>query len=386
MNLARRNVMLAVLAAALAVPTTLQLRRDADSFVDISTVPLLFDGFTADQVAFITLAQPKAEQPPLDPNNPQPAKVAYDQLLLQRTDKGFVLGTGVLTGAPVLMERVERDVFAHLRTIRADRDVLVQPNATPEQLAQFGLDELHAFVVRAVDVTQRNVIAELFIGREAGAGQAGSEAVNGVFVRKTDSTDVVLYEFEKGWRRDVLPEQWLDKTIAKLEPDKVQRLSIKNAATAGVKMVFERRDGKASWQAIDAPAGLGAVRQIEVENLVQRLRWIGAQDFRSPLRTAGNPAALGLAPPQIEIELVVKEGDRNRTIQLAVGNKLDDKNEYYLTCNDGAFLMTWPAGTVAQFELDVKAQLFDPPAPAPTKPDEVPKAPDDKKDDKKGGE
>lgn len=364
MNLARRNVVLAVLAGALAVPTFLQLQRDADTFVDYATVPLLFEGFTADNVGFVTLAQPKKEQPPVDPQNPAQPKVAYDQLVLQRTDKGFVLATGELPGAPVAKDKLESDVFAHLRAIRADREVLVQPNATPEQLVQFGLDEAQAFVVRVTDGSaQRSLLAELLVGRDAGQGQTGTEAVRGVFVRKSDSTDVVLYELDKGWLRSVQQEQWLDKVLAKLEPDKIQQLAIRNTATAGTKFTFARKDGKASWTAVEPPAGLGAVRQTEVEGLVQRLRWLAAQDFRTRTDRAGNLAAMGLAPPKIEIDLVVKEGDRERVLKLSVGNQLEGKNEYYLMCNESAFVMTWPAATVAPFELDVKAQLFDPASP-----------------------
>src|SRR5688572_12639184 len=98
MNLSTRNVVLAVLAGVLAVPTFLQLRRDADAFVDLATVPLLFDGFTADNVTQLFLGQPKKEQPAPDPNNPQQPKVAYDQLALQRSDKGWMLAAGELAG------------------------------------------------------------------------------------------------------------------------------------------------------------------------------------------------------------------------------------------------------------------------------------------------
>ena len=367
MNLSTRNVVLLVTAGVLAVPTILQLRRDADTFVDVGAVPAMFDGFTADNVMVITLAQPKKEQPPAEPNNPQQPKVAYDQLVLQRTDKGWALGAGDLAGAPVVKDRVENDVFQHLRSIRSDRDVLVQPNATPEQLAKYGLDEAHAFVVRATDATplRPTVLAELLVGNDSGAGQTGTEAVRGVFVRKSDSTDVVLYEFERGWRRDVAQEQWLDKVIAKLEPDKIQKLSIKNAATAGVTFTFEREPGKQVWRAVDPPAGLGAVRQAEVDGITQRLRWIGVQDYRWPRNRIPNPTALGLTPPQIEIEFTVKEGDRDRVLKLEIGNKLDDKNEYYFICNESTFVMTWPAGMVTPFEVDVKSQMFDPAAPPP---------------------
>jgi len=142
--------------------------------------------------------------------------------------------------------------------------------------------------------------------------------------------------------------------------DKSQRLTIRNTASAGATWQFARADGKASWRVVDAPFPVGAVRQTEVENVAQRLRWISAQDIRSPLARAGNPAGLGLAPAKLELEVVVKEGDRDRILKLAVGNQVEGKNEYYLTTNESPFLMTWPAGMVTPFELDVQATLFDP--------------------------
>jgi hypothetical protein len=369
MNLAKSNVVLLVAAVALAVPTWLQLRSEVEVFTDISRIPLLFDGFTVDNVGQVLLAKPKAEQPPPDPQNPdQKRPIAYDQLLLVKSDKGFQLGAtaGDRAGAPVLKERVERDVFAHLQSIRADRETLVQPNAAPDQLANYGLDDEHAFRIKVVDTTGKHVTAELLVGRDAGAGQTGTEAVRGVFVRKSDSTDVILYEPQPaGWRRDVDETTWIDKVLAKLEPDKVRRLSIKNAASGAAALVFSREDGKASWQAVEAPADVGAVRQTEVETLLQRLRYLAVQDFRLPLERAGNLQQLGLLPPAIELELTLHEEAADRVLRLAVGGKVEGKNEYYLTSTESPFLMTWPAGTVTPFELDARAQLFDPPAPKP---------------------
>ena len=372
MNLMRSNLVLAGIALVLAVPTGLQLAADADTFVDVGNIPLLFDGFTVDNVGQLLLAMPKKEQPPVDPANPQQVpKVVYDQIVLQKTDKGWVLAAVQgqdLAGAPVNKERVESDVLLHLRSIRADRDALVQPNATPAQLKDYGLDETQAFVVRAIDPTGLNSVAELLVGHDAGAGQTGTEAVRGVFVRKRDSSDVLLYELDTGWLRSVQQDQWLDRMLAKLDVDKVTKLVVRNAASGPQPFTFQKLDGKSSWTAVEPPAGLGALRQSEVEALVQRFRWIQVQDFKQSLQRTPNLAALGLQPAQSEFELVVREGERDRTIKLSVGNKVDDKNEFYLLCTEVPFLLTWPAGTVASFELDVKAQLFDPVAPvAPPK-------------------
>lgn len=383
MNLTKSNVVLAVFAVGLAVPTFLQLQKDRATFVDVARVPLLFDGFTADNCGRITLRQPKAEQPAGDPQPGQPKQIAYDEIAFARTDKGWVFAKGDLQLAPVSKERVEADVLTHLRTIRFDRESLVVADASPEQLERYGLDPAHAFVVEARDPSGQTVVADLLVGIDAGKGQVGTEAVRGVFVRKSDSNDVILYEGERPMQRSVQTELWLDKVLAKLQVDKITRFSLENAAT-GQPVVFTRSEGKASWTAVETPPGLGAVRQGEVEALLQRLRWIAAQDFRMPLQRA-NLAQLGLQPPQLRLEIVVREGDRDRKIELAVGNKLDDKAEYYLTSNESSFLMTWPAGSVVPFEVDGKT-LFDPAAPIdPGKPAE-PKPGDEKKEEKKDDE
>jgi len=371
MNLAKSNLVLLVAVVVLAVPTVLQRLSDAESFVDYARVPLLFDGFTADNVGFVAIGQPKKEQPPANPQTPtQKPPVQYDQIYLQRTDKGWVISQlpqapNELAGAPVSKDRVEGDVFAHLGKIRCDRQALVQTGASPEQLAEFGLDQEHATLIKVTDKTGQQSIAELFVGREAAGTQTGSEAVKGVFVRKTDSTDVVLYEYDKMWRRDVAADQWLDKVLFKLEPDKATRLSLRNTATAGKTFVFTRTANKSEWAAAETPEGRGAVRQAEVEGLLQRLRWVAAQEFRAPKQRAGNLAQLGLQPPQIELEVGYRDGDAERTVKFEVGNKIDGKTEYYLTCSENGFLMTWPAGMVTPFEINPGEAWFDPAAPKP---------------------
>ncbi|MCC7064343.1 MAG: DUF4340 domain-containing protein [Planctomycetes bacterium] len=382
MNLAKMNVVLLVVAVALAVPTALQLRSDAETFVDLSRIPLLFDGFTADNVGAITIGTPKKEQPAPNPAAPnQKTPIAYDLVSLLRTEKGWMIGQSGpmvvdLAGAPANKDLIEANIFAHLRKIRCDREALVQASASPEQLKEFGLDEAQATVIKVSDRANQAIVAELLVGREAAGAQTGTEAVKGVFVRKSDSNDVVLYEYDKGWLRPVQTDAWLDKVLLKLEPDKVQRLSLRNTATAGKTFVFEKQGGKASWVCKDAPADRGAVRQAEVESFVQRLRYITVQDFRVPAGRAGNLTGLGLGPAQIELEIGYKDGDADKTAKFEVGNKLDGKNEYYLLSSEVAFLMTWPAALVTSFELNPAEAWFDPAAPK-----EAPKAPDAPKDD-----
>lgn len=374
MNLVRANVFLFAAAVVLAVPTCLQIRADGDAFTDIARIPLLFDGFTSDNVGLVVIGQPKKEQPPADPQNPDAKRqLQYDQLVFQRTDKGFAIAAmaGERAGVPINKDRVENDVFVHLRAIRADRETMVQPNATPQQLEQYGLDDAHATVIRASDATGQRNFAELLVGKDANSGTSGTDVVRGKYVRKLDSSDVILYEIDRPWQLDVAEERWIDRVVARIEADKVKKLSIKNTATAGAVFTFERADGKAQWQAKDAPADVGAVRQSEVESLVQRLRMVTVQEFRQPMPRVPNPAQLGLQPPQIELSVTVRDGDHERVVTFAIGNKVDGKNDYYLQVSDVPFLMTLAQPFVTPFELDVK-QMFDPKS-APVPANEGPK-------------
>ncbi|HEB53625.1 MAG TPA: DUF4340 domain-containing protein [bacterium] len=366
MNLTRSNLVLSGLCLLLAVPTTLQLLSEVDSYVDVGGIPAMFDGFTSDNVGSIVLAEPLPEQPEPAPNQSpeEPRPVAYEQLVLVRGTDGWQIGTpkrqapGDLAGAPVMKSRVENDVFEHLRAIRVDRDALVQPEATEEQLARYGLDEQHAFVVRCVDRAGKHIVAELLVGNDASQGRAGTDAVAGVFVRRRDSNDVVLYEWQRPWRRDLDPQGWLDRTLFRLQPDKVKKLAIRNGSAKRT-FTFVREPGKARWQALQAD-DLGAVRQAEVEALVQRLQYFGVQAFERPLTRAGDMSALGLYPPQIEITLVYDDEDGEHTRELHIGGKVDGRNERWLECSGEPFLMTLPAGRATQFELDVARRLFDP--------------------------
>ena len=188
MNLLRANAFLAIAAAALAVPTWLTIQGDLENFVDTAQVPKLFEGFTADNVAAVALGKPKdpqpevAQQPGADPD--QKAPIQYDQIQFQRTDKGFVLGQamGEKFGAPVNSQMLDLQVWKHLSSIQADRETLVQENATEQQLADYGLDPLHAFVIKAFNA-QQQVIAELLVGKDPNVGAQGTDTVRGVYVR-----------------------------------------------------------------------------------------------------------------------------------------------------------------------------------------------------------
>lgn len=374
MNLIRANGVLAILAFALAVPTALILRSESANFTSLDRVPRLFDGFTSTNMQGFVLGMPKgpAQAPANDPNGkPQ---VQYDMLQVARADKGWQLAGGDLAGAPVQAARVENDVIKHLTEVRTGNDVLVVKDATDEQLAAYDLSEDKAFVIKAVG--QGNAtLAELLVGKDASAGKT-TESVRGVFVRTRDGRDIWLYEVPY-LQRSIDASQWIDRVVHQVKQEQVTKFTLRNPASNGTELAFARKDGStASWEALVTPPESGALRQMEVENLVQRLLYVAAADLKRPLQGA-NLGELGLQPAQVEVSLTTRDGETERVIRLQLGAKVDGKEEHYAASSESKFLFTVPSGVVAGLERDPR-ELFDPKAPVepvvPVKEGEAPEA------------
>lgn len=370
MNLNRSNAILAVAALALAVPTWLTMRGELESFVDMAQVPKMFEGFTADNVAAVALGKPKDPQPEVvpqpgaDPN--QKPQIQYDQILFQRTDKGFVLGQamGEKFGAPVNAQMLELQVWKHLASIPADRELFVQENATDEQLVEYGLDPKRAFVVKAFNA-QQQVVAELLVGKDTSIGAQGTETVRGVYVRRGDSRDVAFYEVPF-WNRAVDTQQWLDLAVAKIPADMVRRLEIKNQTGQAV---FARKKGESSWTCDVPPAGKAALRQIEVEGLVQRLGYVQAQDYIRAV-TTGPLGGYGLDQPKLTLQVVYEKDGKDVTVDIAFGNAVEGKTTQYVRCSLSDFVCAMPAQWGAGFERDI-GEYFDPAAAVQEQPKDV---------------
>ena len=370
MNLMSRNLVLGVLALVLAIPTGMQLYADADTFVDVGRIPLMFQGFTSDNAGAVLIAEPTLEQapPPANPNPNQPPTVDYNELVLTKADGTWRIGQlpnqipDPLVGAPVKTSRLEADVFHHLRMIRKDPDTLVQSNATDEQLKKYGLDPQHAYLIKVVDKSGQNVLAEVFVGDDSSVGRSDTEAVRGVFVRQVGSNDVVLYEWEKPWRRNIETGEWVERVLGRFQPPQIRRLTLKNLSTKGETFIFEREPNKAMWNAKGAGEKLGAVRQAEIEGLIQRsFGYLAVEGFDRRLKSAGNLAAYGLGPPEAEISFTVDEGGTENVVRIAIGKRVEGRNIYYMTCSlQEEFIMTWTSSMVTHFELDVAMRLFDP--------------------------
>ena len=375
MNLAKSNLILAGAAVVLAIPTTFTLLGEREFFADISERPRMFDGFTDGNVAQIVLGVPKDPQPAPPPNAPPDQKqpIQYDQIVFQRTNDGFVLGQGMgeLTGAPANPEMIDHHVFNQLRDIPGDFESLMIEDATEEQLAKYDLDDETAFLMQCVN-QQGQPVARLLVGRDSKRGS--KESVNGIFVRKFDSNDIVLCEGLTFWQRDIKPDIWVDKIILRQEQDEakkftISRLAIRNSHTGDKPIVFIRPPGQGSWTVENAPEGRGAPRQEEVERFMQAFNYLGLAQYLGP-KQGKNLAGMGLYPGDLEIDLTYEQGGTEKTLRIVSGQPVEDKNENYLLIDDSPFLTTWANYQVTRFDRNFD-DLFDPaPGQAEDKPED----------------
>jgi hypothetical protein len=179
-------------------------------------------------------------------------------------------------------------------------------------------------------------------------------------VRQAGSSDVVLYEWQKPWRRNIETEGWIERVLARVQPPQVRKLTLKNLSTKGRTFVFERGPGKSMWQSTGAGGDLGAVRQAEIEGLIQRFSYLAVEGFDRSLKSAGNMATYGLFPAETEITFTIDEDGTEKVVRIAVGKRVEGRNVYYMTCSLVPFIMTWGSSMVTHFELDVAMRLFDP--------------------------
>ena len=375
MNLAKSNLILAGAAVVLAIPTTLTLLGEQELFADVAERARMFDGFTDATVAQIVLGVPKDPQPAPPPNAPPDQKqpIQYDQIVFQRTDKGFVLGQGMgeLTGAPANPEMIDHHVFNQLRDIPGDVESLMIEGATEEQLAKYDLNAETAFLMQCVN-RQGEPLARLYVGRDSKRGS--KESVNGIFVREADGTDIVLCENLTFWQRDIKPDLWVDKLILRQEQDEakqftISRVAIRNSHTGDKPIVFTRPPGQGSWSVENPPADRGAPRQEEVERFMQTFNYLGLAQFIGP-KQGKNLAGLGLYPGDLEIDLTYEQGGTEKTLRVVSGQPVEDKNENYILVDDSPFLATWANYQVDRFDRNFD-DLFDPaPGQADAQPEE----------------
>jgi hypothetical protein len=369
----RTNLILALVAAGLAVPTVLTISRERVLFTDFAEIPKLFPGFTPANVHAISVSAPKLNEdgkPVVD----EAGVVQRDELQFVKQDGKWFLANTDIAGASVREDRIRENVLDHLDQLRHDQKALVQANADEATLEACELTEATGKLVRAFD-SARNVLAELFIGKDASGGRVGEQVVNGFYVRRRDSADVALYE-QTYWQVSTDREVWVARNLLWFDVNQAVEVSLTNPRGT---MVFGRPGATGDWKKMQGPDGVGAVRYAEVSSFVQTLSFVSIQSHVQRLPPAGpqRDAVLkqhDLLEPKISASVRLVDG-KEHGIQL--GKQVPGKNEYYLRVLGNEFVYTIGDWAVGAFEQDSGA-FFDPPADAVPKKD-PPKSGDDGK-------
>lgn len=371
----KTNLILAILAALLAIPTTLSLLSERTIYQRPNDEPRLFEGFTKDAIAIVRVArqQRDGEQPKVD----EQGQPVFDAAVFQLADGKWIVREGDLAGVPVIAGKVDSDLLDHLRRIRVDRERIIVPNANDEQLAERDLTEDKALLIEAYD-REGKQLAKLLVGKDTSGGRYTEDAVPGFYVRRGDSQDIVHYDHEQAqfWNPSVKAEDWIEKRVHNFETKQVKELTLRNDKGS---ITFTReRAGKEStdadkWVAKDAPEGMGAVRQQEVQNLLARFSNFYAQRYLKPLVRvkADEKQQFGVGEKSdLQVTAVL---DDETSHSVSFGKKIPDKQDYYAVATGSEFLLAVGEWDVTPYQRDPK-EFFDP-APGSEQPKDGDKEP-----------
>lgn len=353
----KTNLVLLVLALLLAIPVTLTVRAERANFTEIEDIPLLFDGFHKGSVAFLRVSQ--GWNDPVDPKNQQaePPKPVDNVLVRREPGDKWSLADGELAGLKVRTEMVDL-VLDNLGRVRRDERSVLRAGASAEEIAQFGLDKAQGVLIAAYDVNQR-LLAELVVGKDVSGGQWGKDVVAGRFVRAKDKESVLVYEVES-WRPSVARNEWVNTAVYRVDPTKVVGFAFDNPK--GSFEVTKERADVVEWKRKRGPDGTAAVRQGDMQTLIQKVTYVDAVTVLAQLQPAVlkakglDLAQIGLEPPEHAITLTLEGGD---TVDLKIGRKLEGKNELYALSNQLPFLFTIADWALAPIDSADPKSLFD---------------------------
>lgn len=353
----KANLILLLLAALLAVPTAWTVWSERGNFTEIVDLPLLFDGLNPDAVTFIHVQQGFDEKAPKEGEKPR----EWPSITLQRQGvDSWLLASGEMAGLAVLSPRVNDDVLGKMQTIRRDEKALLRPDASDEELKEYGLDGEQGTLLQLLDAQQRP-LASLVVGKQVSEGQRSAETVRGRFVRSLANRAVLVAEEER-WDLSLGLDSWIDKKIFVFEPGQAVAFELRTPQTH-VKFVKDRPD-QPVWKPEIAPPDVGAIRQGEVATLLQRFSYIDAQKYvarNQPQILEQKGVALarvGLLPqPQLFVSATLANGE---SYTLSIGGK--QLNEHYATSNQSDFLFMvgdWVKANFEKHAADPAGMLFD---------------------------
>lgn len=296
----RTNLILAILAALLALPTWRTCAAKEYVAINVATLPVMFPGFNPDAVTRIRIAARKSEEdlqkvPEEQRNDVQ----GFDQLTFRRGPDGWVLENTALAGLQLEPGVVNRDILDHVAAIRVDKESVLTDSADEAYRKERHLDVEQSIQISCEAVTagadgkpQARPLAALRLGRAADQGKESEGAVSGYFVVRSDSEKhlkkVVLYEPNEIWRVSLRLSDWVKKKIHEFLPSEVESFHLQNIHG---ELAVRRKPGSASsWVAIPekSPKGVGPVRQGEIDQLVEAYRIIRADSFGTRAKIAAD--------------------------------------------------------------------------------------------------
>ena len=187
-------------------------------------------------------------------------------MLRREPEEPWRMGPGPLAGALIDSAQVQVRVLDHLLGVRADPDRIVDGTPDASVLAEHGLT-----LDSAVGMMR---------------GPVGSE-------------DRRRFRFELG---DVASFQ-------------IRSPFIRSSSGMG----FRKKPGSdATWEAIDPPEGVGALRQQEITNMVLKMADLQAAAIGQLVPEVAR-ASLGLDTPEVEVALTLKGGE---TLRMSVGRRM----------------------------------------------------------------
>jgi hypothetical protein len=354
----RTNIVLGVIAAALAVPTTLELVADRRAFTEIDTVPRLFPGFTESNIHWVQISRVR---PP--DANAQGQPPARESVTLARTADGWTLaGETSLAGAPAKSRKIEQDVLMRLREIPRDVKALRRAQATEAELAAAGLTEETGTLVVCLDRNQQPM-AELYVGKDASGGKAGADAVKGWLVRRRNGPEdkgpkeIVLYEPDPHWwELPTVAGSWVDNVVHEIRIDEIKSCRLRNAKG---EVAFER-EGETGWKTVSGPESVGVPRSGEVDWVFAQFALLQVSRYVEPLAKHEDLGVLGLDPGEFEVSATTTGG---RTHTLWIGKKIPGAPERYARVAGGNFVLAISEWMISAYEKDPK-DFFEPTADA----------------------
>ncbi len=346
----RSNLLLLLLALLLAVPTYFTLQSESTQYTRYDEFPRLFPGINPDNIGVVTLRKMKALPPGQSPAATEPE---FEHVIFYRQADRWVLASGEMLGVPVRPGLVEKEILQHFSDMRRDQDTLVTDAADEEFLRSRQLTADTGTIVSLQREAKAPILAELIKGKSA-----KDQNIPAYFVCAAPNTkEVILYEpNDRFWRLSMDVNDWIDPTVQEFLLADLQSFSLRNAkGQVGFRKVAGSEGTWVMDEAMSLP-GVGAVRQSEVNNLVNHLSSIQAVGFLQQ-KEALDAAELRLQTGQsrIELQATLASGER---IDLRIGKQIPNRPEFYAVASHHDFVFAFPNWAAQTFAVDPQ-DLFD---------------------------